>query len=424
MAASTDKAGAPAGAKAGSSILTAVMKPQLLAVYVNVALYAMCFQMQQPLMPFLIKSLGGGSDSFGNFSFAFSLAQLAGGLISGPLIDRYGAKVVMLLSFGSSALCYALTASATTMTMLYISRLPTVFQHAVLGARAIISRHGSDEHRSTLLAYVGVAYGVGFAIGPAMGGRIGEAYSLQTGAWLATGGSLISCVIIAAVGAGTAVAPSDGKGSDDASSSSSSRSGGSSLLNIALRPRVRGMLSLKLLVGLGLALFYSTFPLIMTEHLGLGKAQLGDVMTYIGVLSIIVQGVLVKAVSDRFSDSAIMRSSLLTLGLSLLALGWVRTVTHVLIVIVPIAISSSLANTAMTSVLVGTVPKKESGSVLALDMGFGSGVRMITGKVGALLLSSMGVLAIGGGGGALTLLGVLLLQGGFLSATESDVKKE
>ena len=64
------------------------------------------------------------------------VVQLVGGLISGPLIDMYGTKLVLLLSYSSSAVCYAMTGSAHSMTLIYLSRLPTLLQARAAAADA------------------------------------------------------------------------------------------------------------------------------------------------------------------------------------------------------------------------------------------------------------------------------------------------
>ena len=104
---------------------------QLLVVYVNLAMYAFCFQMQQPVLPATVKELVVGDDStqaWAQLQSWFGIMQLGGGLVSGVLSDRFGSKNLLLLSFASSALCYLLQAKATDMSMLYISQVPTLFQ--------------------------------------------------------------------------------------------------------------------------------------------------------------------------------------------------------------------------------------------------------------------------------------------------------
>eukprot|EP01051_Picozoa_sp_SAG22_P015053 SAG22_NODE_1915_length_3318_cov_6.926996_4_plen_187_part_00 len=129
--------------------------------------------------------------------------QLAGGLVSGVLSDRFGAKSLLLLSFASSAACYILQAKATDINMLYLSQVrapfhmdtvflfcaptvfpskavpfravpqvPTLFQHAFMAATAFITAKTPPAERAHMLGFNGVAYGVGMLFGPAIGGAV------------------------------------------------------------------------------------------------------------------------------------------------------------------------------------------------------------------------------------------------------------
>jgi MFS family permease len=109
------------------------------------------------------------------------------------LADRFGSKTLLLLSFASSALCYLLQANADSMAMLYLSQIPTVFQHAFMGATAFITGRTGAKERPHMLGYNSVAYGVGMLFGPALGGWLGKT-DLATSAWIAAAGSLVSCV--------------------------------------------------------------------------------------------------------------------------------------------------------------------------------------------------------------------------------------
>ncbi len=84
----------------------------------------------------------------------------------------------MLLSYFFSAICYAMTALSSSLLMLYLSRIPSIFQHAIICVRTLVSVKTNEKFRVYYLSYIGVAYGLGYAIGPILGGYVGENYSL------------------------------------------------------------------------------------------------------------------------------------------------------------------------------------------------------------------------------------------------------
>lgn len=173
------------------------VRRELLVVLANVAAYALCFQMQQPLQLYLTKQLVEGSQdataAFATIRTANGVLQLVGSLLSGLLIDRFGVGGVFVLSFAASALHYAMIVGASSWQWLAVAQLPTMLQHAVLAARAYVALHTRPEDRSMELGLIGSAYGVGFVIGPMVGGLLSRV-SLTLPAALSTVGSLASIV--------------------------------------------------------------------------------------------------------------------------------------------------------------------------------------------------------------------------------------
>jgi MFS family permease len=157
----------------------------------NVVLYALCYMMQTPVLPYLTTQLGADMVAYGWLMSIMAVVQFVGGLLAGPVLDAYGARVVLLASFMSSATCYALTGAARGMPALYVSRLPTLLQHAVMATRAAVAEASSEADRARLLGYIGVAYGIGMALGPALGGVL-SSVDLRLTAWVAAAGSLVS----------------------------------------------------------------------------------------------------------------------------------------------------------------------------------------------------------------------------------------
>ena len=110
--------------------------------YLNIVLYALCYQLQRPVEPFLIKSLqeeAVGDDSvsraYGNLQSFFNTAQTLGSPLVGILLDRVGIRYTSAIVFLSSGLSYAILASSYDMKTLFFSKIPTVLQAAFLGKK-------------------------------------------------------------------------------------------------------------------------------------------------------------------------------------------------------------------------------------------------------------------------------------------------
>ena len=166
----------------------------LAIVYVNIALYALCYQLQRPVEPFLVEQLGASPAGLARLQSFFAFVQTVGSPLVGRMLDVIGARAGFVVVFAASALSYALLATATTLPLLYLSKLPTLLQHAFLCAQAVLTTACADgaAARAAALGRLTAAYTVGATIGPALGGHLARAGDLYAGARLAVVGSLLS----------------------------------------------------------------------------------------------------------------------------------------------------------------------------------------------------------------------------------------
>lgn len=168
----------------------------LLIIYVNVALYATCFQLQRPLEPFLVEKLmqkGDSSNEYAQLQSFFNIMQTVGSFMSGRFLDRFGPKGGFIVSFLASACCYALLSQATTIEILYLSKVPTIFQAGFLCAQVAAAQVTMDgAERVQALGRLTMSYTVGSVIGPTVGGILGASGDYYMGAKIAVAGSLLS----------------------------------------------------------------------------------------------------------------------------------------------------------------------------------------------------------------------------------------
>ena len=356
---------------------------------------------------------------FSNLRSYFSFLQLVGSLLSGPLIDTYGAKWVFLLNFVACVVCYGITATADSMMWLYISFLPTVFQHGVLAARAFISLTSTDQQLARRIGYVGLAYGLGFVIGPALGGWL-TAYSLRAAAWIATAGSVLSIVLILTLmpDPKEAAKPKEAESSAEAGGLLSNASAAVGVLSS--NPKVQLVLGMKVFFGCAMALLYSSFSLYLTDTFELSPAQYGGIMSFCGVIGMVTQAVLVQAAQanlDGFQVTALCGILLVAGFLGFAASGsW----AHILLVMVPITVASTLLSNIGSAQLVASVGVDDGrGAVVAMDMGLGSAVRIVSPKATKWLVSAGGFPAVGISAAAL--MGGMLALAGASAATLKDL---
>src|SRR3954452_12659400 len=133
-----------------------------------------------PVLPGLIKDLAhvdvsSASTVGGWLLVAYSAMQFLCSPIIGNLSDAYGRRPVLLLSVGGLGIDYALTAFAPTIAWLVVARLIAGIRGASYSvANPFIADITAPQDRAKAFGFIGAAFGVGFIIGPALGGLLGE----------------------------------------------------------------------------------------------------------------------------------------------------------------------------------------------------------------------------------------------------------
>jgi DHA1 family tetracycline resistance protein-like MFS transporter len=136
------------------------------------------FGIVMPVLPSLITSLGhvGIDDATriaGYMLVAFALAQFVAGPVLGNLSDRFGRRPVLIASMLAFGIDYALMALAPTLAWLFLGRFIAGIAGAIYGpASSVIADVTPPDKRSAAFGYISAAFGIGFIIGPALGGLI------------------------------------------------------------------------------------------------------------------------------------------------------------------------------------------------------------------------------------------------------------
>ncbi len=170
-----------------------------LFILITVALDMLALGVMIPVLPKLIAEFEGGdlraaAAVTGVFGFAWALMQFLFQPVLGALSDRYGRRPVILLSNLGLGLDYVFMALAPSLAFLFIGRLISGITAASIStANAYISDITPPEKRAGRFGMIGAAFGVGFILGPAIGGVLGD-YGLRLPFWAAAALSLANAL--------------------------------------------------------------------------------------------------------------------------------------------------------------------------------------------------------------------------------------
>ncbi|GIV16395.1 MAG: tetracycline resistance MFS efflux pump [Armatimonadota bacterium] len=302
----------------------------------------------------------------------YSLMQFLFAPFWGRLSDKVGRRPVLLVSIAGSAVSYVLFALARDAQMIFFSRLLAGITAANLStAQAYISDITPPQERTRAMGLIGAAFGVGFILGPAVGGVLG--------AW---GGNF-------AIGMGGAVLAAANWLSAflrlPESLPAENRRQAGEWYTFPLRdlPRVLaiphvGLLALVLFTAIfAIANLESTFVLLAKHRYGLDQRQCGYLFAYLGVMGAVVQGGLIGKLSARFGETRLLLSGYLLQVPALLLIPLVPSTGWLMVVLAVMAMGGGVAGPSLNGLLSRLAPADRRGEVFGVTQSLGSLARVV-----------------------------------------------
>ena len=278
----------------------------LVILFFTMVVVMMGFGMIIPILPFFIIEFGAGGSAMGLLMASYAIMQFIFSPIWGTVSDRIGSKPVLMLGVLGFGLTQLLFGFSSALWMLLGSRLLAgILSSATLPtAMAYIGDSTSERDRGGGMGIIGAAMGVGMVLGPGIAGWLAE-ISLSTPFFFAAGLSLVSLILIYLF-LPESLPP-------EKRELSGGKIQGPQLRELwgALFSPIGLLLLMSFLVSFGLTNFEIVFGLYAVETHGFGPRQVGGLLTFIGVISAIVQGGLTGPFTRRWGEVAIIKTSLL-----------------------------------------------------------------------------------------------------------------
>lgn len=341
------------------------MPSALLPIFLIVVVDILGMTIMYPLLPFYAEHLGAGPLGAGLLVSVYAVFQLIGGPLLGRLSDHTGRKPLLIVSQIGTLIGFVILAFATSLWMIFFSRiLDGITAGNISLAQAYIADVTKPEERTKSFAVIGIAFGLGFLIGPAISGylaQFGYQYPIYAAMALSATSILTTAVLL----------PATKPAVQSPTERRLSILGWGSYAEYFRRPGLSGLLWQFFAYIFAFSLFMSGFPLFAErrytwEGKPFGPKEVGYVYAYIGVLGIILQGGLIGRLVKMFGDRRLVQSGLFISAIGFTALAWTYGVNMLLLVAGVLALSTGVVRPALTTLITLGTGKHEQGSVLGL----------------------------------------------------------
>lgn len=342
-------------------------------IWSTVALDMVGFGIVAPILGRYADRFGASGFQVGLLFASFSLAQMVCSPLLGRVSDRVGRKPVIVVSLIGTAIGSFVTGIAGALWVLFIGRIVDGASGASIAvAQSAVVDLGKPEQRPRMLGLLGMAFGVGFVVGPALGGLA------------ALGGPHVPFFVAAALAAVNAIAAVVRLPETSVSRGVRERSPRSAR-------RVNRFIVIGFFSALPFAGFEATFSLFGGARFDLTEGSTAAIFFGIGVAMSVVQGALIGPLTRRFGSVALLRTGLALVATGLLVLGgaavWVVLGAALLLIVV----GSGVTNPSLTTLVANSAPADRRGEVLGFQQSAGALARVVGPPLAGLSFDHVGI---------------------------------
>lgn len=351
----------------------------LLVVVLTVFLDLVGFGITIPLMPFYVAKMTTAEwigSVTGLLIGSYSLAQALAAPWMGRLSDRYGRRIVILLSLlgnVASMVIFAFAAERNALWLLFVSRLLAGATAGNLGAcQAAIADVTDRSERAAAMGRLGAGIGLGMVVGPFIGG-VTEKIASWAPPVAAAVMAFLDLLLAAALMPETRKL-SLSKGSEPADAGPKRPP---SLAFLLHDRRIVFVLLLYFLTFTSMTCLNVSFPLLSKDRFGWKGEQVGYMFATFGVFSVLIQGFLMKPLARRFKESSMVLVVALLLAAGMLVAGFSTAPWMLVLGNVLIGIAISVNNPSISAIASKCASAEQQGVVLGYAQSAGSWARTI-----------------------------------------------
>lgn len=344
-------------------------------IWSTVALDMVGFGIVAPILGRYADRFGANGFQVGLLFASFSLAQMVFSPVLGRWSDRVGRKPVIVISLIGTALGSFITGAAGALWVLYVGRLIDGASGASVSvAQSAISDLGAPKQRAKMLGMLGMAFGVGFVVGPALGGLAalgGPHVPFYVAGVLASINAIAAIIRLPETRTPVVVTPIEQP-----------------------QPRQRKITSY-VVIGffstLPFAGFEATFSLFGGSRFNLTEASTAAVFLAVGVLMSAVQGGLIGPLTHRFGSLPLLRVGQVSVAVGMLFLGAAVIWPVLIVALAFMVIGAGISSPSLTTLVANSAPESRRGEVLGIQQSANALARVVGPPLAGLAFDHIGI---------------------------------
>lgn len=377
---------------------------RLLPIFVIVFVDLLGFSLILPLLPYYALEFDASEQTIGWLVATYSICQFVASPILGALSDRFGRKPLLVYSQLGSFAGFVMMGLALSLPnslfWIFVARIVDGLSGGnITIAQAYISDVTKPEERAKAYGLIGVAFGLGFLVGPAFGGflsRFGYDIPAYGAAFFALSSVMATVVLL----------PETEHRAD-----AERMSGAAAFVrsfDYFKVPRLGRLLFVFLFFALPFSLYVSMFALFAERQLSFTAEQTGYFLAFIGFLGIIWQGGLVGPIVKRIGEPQTLLTGLVSSAAGMFLILWVDVGWKLFPVAFFLSLGTSLTRPSLTSLVTKAAPPRRRGGVLGVTSSLESFSRIVAPIAGGYIIGSLHPTWLGLVGGLLGLVAIAL----------------
>ena len=356
----------------------------MIAILLVVIIDIIGFGIIIPLLPFYAETFGASPQKVTMLMVVFSLSQFIAAPILGSLSDKYGRRIIIWITLIGSIIAYLFLAYSQTLYGLFIARAFAGFMAGNIStAQAYLTDITDKNNRAKAMGLFGAAFGVGFILGPAMGGILAGSDPSNPNVFLPpiTAALLSFLALVLAIfllkDTRSLIKPFKNKRI-------------SSLLEALKIPNLRQLILLSFFVTIVFASMESTFSLWSERTFNWGPKQNGYIFAFAGICGVIVQGFLISSLVKRFGEPFLCAFGVFLMSLGMLGITISHIHYHAYFSMALIAFGLGLFMPTISTLIANIVSEQRRGWVLGVSQSVSSLARIIGPAMAGIFFELLG----------------------------------